>query len=297
MNHPNYRYICHYTLHHEHSADCLCHRIVRAGGALGGYIPGSITEKTKRLAEEGILFQDDAINLERYGFRDFQSARRPLEELRDIQTSLQRRVRLCARRRIPRLVGGVDVAYPEPDIGVAAYALVEALSGKLVWTTAVRRPVRFPYISTYLAFREIPILLELLDAVRSAGRIAEVLLVDGSGILHHRHAGIASHLGVAASMPTIGVSKKLLCGQVDIEGMEPGESRPVLCNGQRIGTAIRPTAGSRRPIFVSPGHRVDPAFSERLVRLLLIGRRLPEPLYWADRESRSRGRRRSGSRT
>ena len=82
--------------------------------------------------------------------------------------------------------------------GIAAYALVETASGQLVWSTTVRRRVVFPYITTYLSFREIPILLDLLDEVRSAGRMAEVLLVDGSGILHHRHAGIASHLGVVA---------------------------------------------------------------------------------------------------
>jgi hypothetical protein len=31
---------------------------------------------------------------------------------------------------------------------------------------------------------------------------------------------------------------------------------------------------------------VDLPFAERLVRRLLRGRRLPEPLYWADRLSR-----------
>jgi deoxyribonuclease V len=51
--------------------------------------------------------------------------------------------------------------------------------------------------------------------------------------------------------------------------------------------ALTPTRTSRRPIFVSPGHRVDLAFSEAVVRGLLRGRRLPEPLYWADRISRA----------
>jgi deoxyribonuclease V len=187
---------------------------------------------------------------------------------------------------MPLLVGGVDVAYPHPDVGVAAYAAVETATGRLAWSTTVRRRVAFPYISTYLSFREIPILLGLLDKVRTAGRMAEVLLVDGSGILHHRHAGVASHLGVVASTPTIGVTKKLLCGQVDLEGISPGESRPVVHEDRLIGVALRPTAGSRRPIFISPGHRVDLAFSERLVRQLLTGRRLPEPIYWADRLGR-----------
>ena len=110
---------------------------------------------------------------------------------------------------------------------MAAYALVETETGRLVWSATVRRRVAFPYISTYLSFREIPIYLDLLDEVRAAGRLSEVLLVDGSGILHHRHAGVASHLGVVASLPTVGVTKKLLCGRVDIEGMaraSPGRS-------------------------------------------------------------------------
>jgi deoxyribonuclease V len=133
---------------------------------------------------------------------------------------------------------------------------------------------------------ELPILLDLLDAARAAGRLAEIVLVDGSGILHPRHAGIASHFGVVADHPTIGVTKKLLCGQVDLKSLGPHESRPVIHACRPAGAAIRPTAGSRRPIFVSPGHRVNLAMSEAIVRRLLLGRRLPEPLYWADRLSR-----------
>jgi deoxyribonuclease V len=150
----------------------------------------------------------------------------------------------------------------------------------------VRRRVAFPYISTYLSFREMPILLDLLAEVRAAGRLAEVVLVDGSGILHHRHAGIASHLGVVASLATVGVTKKLLCGRVDMRDMAPGESRPVVHEDELTGVALRPTAGSLRPIFISPGHRMDVTSCEQLVRRLLTGRRLPEPIYWADRFSR-----------
>ena len=117
--------------------------------------------------------------------------------------------------------------------------------------------------------------------------MAEVLLVDGSGILHHRHAGIASHLGVVASMPDDRRDQEAALRQVDIEGMAPGESRPVVHEDQLIGVALRPTAGSRRPIFISPGHRVDVPFCERAGPPVAHGRRLPEPLYWADRLSKA----------
>jgi deoxyribonuclease V len=280
------RWIGHFALHHQHDAACPCHRILRAGGELGAYIAGSIDAKRRRLAAEGVAVRQGVVDLDRFGFRPFESDR-PLERLRAVQERIQAHIIVRPRRRIPKLVGGVDCAYPSPDEGVAAYALVEAETGRLVWSATIRRPVLFPYISTYLSFREIPLYLDLLDEVRVAGRLGEVLLVDGSGILHHRRAGIASHLGVAASIPTIGVTKKLLCGRVDIGDMAPGESRPVIHDDRLLGVALRPTAGSLRPIFISPGHRVDVSYSEQVVRHLLTGRRLPEPLYWADRLSRS----------
>jgi deoxyribonuclease V len=234
-----------------------------------------------------------SVELARFGFDGFVSDR-PLEKLQRVQEALVSSVTLRSRRRVPKLVGGVDVSYPNPDQGVAAYALVEAASGDLVWSMTIRRRVVFPYISTYLAFRELPILLDLVDEVRRAGRLAELVVVDGNGILHQRRAGIASHLGVVASLPTIGVTKKLLCGSVALEGLEPQESRPVVLDDRVIGLAIRATAGSRRPIFVSPGHRTNLRFAECAVRQLLRGRRLPEPLYWADRLSRRAARSRAG---
>ena len=280
------RWIGYYALHHDHDARCTCHRVLRAGGMLGAYIGGDAEAKARRLAAEGVEVRQGIVDLERFSFRDFVSDR-PLERLRKVQEAVRKQIIVRPRRRIPRLVGGVDVAYPRPGVGTAAYALVETATGRLVWSTTVRRPVVFPYITSYLSFREIPILLDLLDEVRAAGRLAEVVMVDGTGILHPRQAGIASHLGVTASLCTIGITKKLLYGRVDMKNLSPGESRPVWAAEDRLlGVALRPTAGSLRPIFISPGHRADVSYSEHLVRQLLMGRRLPEPIYWADRFSR-----------
>jgi deoxyribonuclease V len=279
------RWIGHDLLHHAHDAQCPCHRVVRAEGVLGPYIAGDSSAKARRLADEGVTVRQAIVDLKQYGFAQFTSDR-PLETMQRVQEALGAKVRLRPPRRALRWVGGVDVAYPNDGEGVAAYALVDAASGKLLWSTTLRRRVVFPYITSYLTFRELPIVLELLEKVRAAGQMPAALLVDGSGILHPRHAGLATHLGVVADLPTVGVTKKLLCGAVDLKDMKPLEHRPVVHEDRLIGVALRPTSGSQRPIFISPGHRMDVATAEQVVAQLLAGHRLPEPLYWADRLSR-----------
>lgn len=279
------RWVGHFALHHEGGEDCPCHRIVRAEGVLGGYAHGSLPTKKRLLRAEGIRLQQDRVSLEECGFTQFHSAR-PLLRLLRIQEGLSKKIKLRTWRKMPRRVGGVDVAYPNPREAQAAYALVDVETGRLEWSKTVRVPVRFPYITSFLSFRELPPLLTLLDEVRREGRLADVVMVDGSGILHPRRSGIAAHLGVAAGLPTVGVTKKLLCGQVDLTDLQAGEVRPVVDHEELLGLAIRATAGSRRPLFISPGHKTDLPFCEQLVRQLLRGRRLPEPLYWADHYSR-----------
>jgi len=279
------RWVGFFSTNHHHNESCPCHRIVRAGGKLGPYITGNLKEKIGKLRTEGVAVEKETVDLDDCGFDDF-TTKRPLRTLRRLQQELSARVSICHRKVIPEFVGGVDVSYPNRDEGVAAYALIDTASGEVAWSTTVRRRVRFPYITTFFSFRELPILLELIQKVRRAGRLSPVVMVDGSGILHECGAGIATHLGVTADLPTIGVTKSHLCGQVDIKDMAPQESRHILQQDRTTGVALRPTSGSRRPIFISPGHRTNLAYAERLVRQLLRGRRLPEPLYWADRLGR-----------
>ncbi len=261
------------------------HRIVRADGSLSPLPEPAAALRVLWLAKEGVEVGKGRVDLTRLRFCP-RGSECPLATLRSFQFVLAKKVRRSLRRRIPELVAGVDVSYRRQPWGQAAYALVETGSGRLVWSHTIRRRVEFPYITSYLSFRELPILLELLEAVRAEGRLAEVILVDGSGVLHPTGAGIASHLGVIGSVPTIGVTKKLLHGNVKLQGMKPGEARPVLVDGRPSGVALCPTSGTRRPVFLSPGHRVNLPYAEQLGRLLMFSRRLPAPVYWADRLSR-----------
>lgn len=67
-----------------------------------------------------------------------------------------------------------------------------------------------PYIPGFLAFREVDHLLALLERLRASRPelVPDVIFVDGNGVLHPRGFGLASHLGVLARIPTVGLRRK-----------------------------------------------------------------------------------------
>lgn len=269
-----------------------CYKVVHSDGRVGEYsAPGGTAAKIERLQAEGVPVEDGrVVNLRAHVFHTFETDR-PLQRLRELQEELAARVRVEPLPEEPGTVGGVDLSYPGPWEGVGAHVRIERATGRVLASRTMRRPVSFPYIPTYLAFRELPVLLPLLGQVRAEGDLADVLMVDGSGILHHRSAGIASHLGVLLDLPTIGVIKRLLYGRVDTREMSVKETRPVRDphTGATIGMAIK-TAERADPIYVSVGHRVDLDTAVRLV-LELSRRKLPEPIRLAHRRCTEAARR------
>jgi len=272
-----------------------CYKVVHSSGEVGNYsAPGGTAEKIRRLQADGIEVRDSRIvNLHKHLFTDFRSSQ-PLKRLRQLQEELSAAISLKPQGKL-KTVGGVDVSYGER--AVAAYALFNLEGKRLVDSETVAQEITFPYIPTYLAFRELPILQELLERVRAKGMMADVVMVDGNGILHPRHAGIASHLGVLLGIPTIGITKSLLCGEVDLREMEPGEARYVLLGGERVGAALKtsPRAG---PIYISPGNKVDLETAIEVTRAL-SSHKLPEPIRMAHELSHkatqaSKGKERGG---
>jgi len=256
-----------------------CYKVVHTDGEVGNYsAPGGTAEKVRRLRADGIEIRDGRIvNLYRYLFTDFKSSQ-PLKRLRRLQEEFSADLSLEPSSEEMKTVGGVDVSYGER--AVAAYVLFNLEERRLVDSETVAQEITFPYIPTYLAFRELPILQELLRKICEEGRLADVVMVDGNGILHPRHAGIASHLGVLLDTPTIGITKSLLCGEVDLKDMEVGEVRYIPLRGERVGAAVK-TSPRARPIYVSPGNKIDLDTAIR-VTLALSSHKLPEPIRMAD---------------
>jgi deoxyribonuclease V len=102
-----------------------------------------------------------------------------------------------------------------------------------------------------------------------------VLMLDGNGILHPRGIGIASHVGVLFDIPTIGVAKSLLCGEVRKDDLVKKGWAEIVYNGKPQGIAFN-SSGSAKQIYISPGHKLSLKTAFKIVRHL-TDYRIPEP--------------------
>jgi deoxyribonuclease V len=134
----------------------------------------------------------------------------------------------------------------------------------------------FPYIPGFLSFREGP---SAVKAIRALGKRPTLLFVDGCGINHPRRAGLASYIGVILGIPTVGISKNVLCGIFEAP-QKVGGASPLVAGGKKIGYVLKSMEGCR-PIVVAPGHMVSVDTSLVIASRFLRNRKLPEPCWLA----------------
>jgi deoxyribonuclease V len=199
-------------------------------------------------------------------------------EARDIQTQLARKLSFEFPGCEIKTVAGADISYSrltrELYAGVVLLKLSDFAVIERVWFGS---EVAFPYIPGLLSFREAP---SLLEAFRKLTKTPDVALFDGHGIAHPRGLGLASHIGLLLDIPTIGCAKENLVGQYDFVGEDVGDFSEIKFNSQAVGAALR-TRKNVKPIFVSPGHKMNLEKSLEIVLKFLNGFRIPEPVRLA----------------
>ncbi|XP_049996345.1 endonuclease V isoform X2 [Alexandromys fortis] len=182
-------------------------------------------------------------------------------------------------------VGGLDVSFVNGESSRACASLVVLSYPELevVYEDSHMVRLKAPYVSGFLAFREVPFLVELVQRLqeKEPDFMPQVLLVDGNGVLHQRGFGVACHLGVLTDLPCIGVAKKLL----QVDGLEN--------NSLHKEKALKSHDRSTKPLYVSVGHRISLEVAVRLTHHCCRFR-IPEPIRQADIRSREYIRRTLG---
>jgi len=203
-----------------------------------------------------------------------------LSKAAQAQEMISRRVSIARLGREPKRVIGLDISY-RGDYGYAAAVSIGYSSLEIEEVSTAEGRVGFPYIPGFLAFREAPLMLRAFLGLR---RREGVLMVNGHGLAHPRRCGIASHVGAVLRMPSIGVAKSLLYGELRREGGR----EYIVVDGVYVGLVVR---RGGRGIYITIGNMVDIEDLEAIAARMLGGSwSMPLPIYWADRISRERSR-------
>ena len=204
------------------------------------------------------------------------SPREGIDHQRELRGLVSRR---WDGRRVGR-VAGADVHFPSKGRVRAAIVVCGFPGLEPIDSSVYEGACTFPYVPGLLSFREIPPLVEAWRALRKR---PDLILCDGQGIAHPRGAGLASHLGLALEMPTIGCAKSPLYGTFELPADEKGSRSPIKDRrGRTIGTVLR-SRDSTRPLYVSVGHMIDLRRAVETVLACTPRFRIPEPLRAAHR--------------
>jgi deoxyribonuclease V len=198
------------------------------------------------------------------------------KEARKLQEDLRACVYLQPLGQEPQTIAGVDVSMNRfSNVLYAGWTVLSYPDFIEIDRALAETTTKFPYVAGFLSFREIRALLEAWDKLKTK---PDVTMVDGQGIAHPRHLGIATHLGLALDIPTFGCAKSLLYGV----GEEPGEEAGSISymhdpkDREIIGAYLR-TKDRVKPVIISPGNKITLDESLDIARTCARGYRIPEP--------------------
>ncbi len=173
-----------------------------------------------------------------------------------------------------RYIAGVDISVRRNEKAASAsVVLLDYPELTVREISTVCSEVSFPYLPGLLSFRELPLLLEAFERLLTP---PDLVIVDGQGIAHPRRFGLASHLGLFLDIPAIGCAKSRLCGDYPEPPSMPGDYVYLTDKSETIGAVLR-TKTRVKPLFISPGHRINVENAVKWIMNCCRGYRLPEP--------------------
>lgn len=191
------------------------------------------------------------------------------EKLKEKQIKLAKKVIVKDSFEKLEIIGGVDCAFSSDNV-VVAIVVYDCRTMEVKEKAFAVARANMPYIAGFLAYREaFAAALHRLQRLQAP----DVMILDGNGILHPRRFGLASHMGVAFDIASIGIAKQLLVGEV--------KGNVVYIDKEARG-AVVVTREKSKPVYISPGHKISLKTSVEIVKSCMrFPHKLPEPLHLA----------------
>jgi deoxyribonuclease V len=175
------------------------------------------------------------------------------------------------------LIGGVSIRQPDPNTVLAAIAVLDVQTMKLVESVTATTKSKFQYVSGLRAFQAGPAILAAFDKL---GMRPDLVLWDGHGMAHPRRCGLASHLGILLNVPSVGIAEELVYGTCNVVELPQARGSHLPVRDPEDGTVIAAAVRTRsdvRPIYASVGHRVSLESAINIALQCTPRYRMPEP--------------------
>ncbi len=206
-----------------------------------------------------------------------------IDEAIRIQETLREQIILKKTFSELRYIGGGDVGYSEnKNLLLGAIAVFSFPEMEMLDFATACGKIPFPYIPGFLSFREGPILIKAFKELKIK---PDLMIFEGQGIAHPREFGLASHLGLWLDLPSIGCTKTPLLNSRISPGTSKGSYKSILKERKEVGAVLRTREGVK-PVFISPGHRIDFLTAIQIILSTCPKFRIPEPLRQAHQLSR-----------
>lgn len=200
-----------------------------------------------------------------------------LIELKREQQKLARKIVLTDTFTTIATIGGIVCTVIDNTKILATVVVCDFPSYELKEKASFILHDPLPYKPEFIAYREMPAMIEAYNLLQED---PDLLLVQGSGILHSRRCGIASHLGLALNIPTIGVTEFLPVGMI--------EKGNIILDNQVAGFEIK-TREYANPLYISPGHHISLGSVLHLIsQTIKTPHKMPEPLHLAQKIARKK---------
>ena len=160
-----------------------------------------------------------------------------------------------------KYIGGVSQISLEKEV-ISGIVICD-LHFKIIDRAIGRFLTDYPYVPGKLVYREGP---AVILAFKNLKIRPDVLLLPCSGICHPEFRGMAYVIGNLLNLPTVGVTKRLLCGE--------SRENKIFYNGKQVGWKLK-------NIYISPGYKISLNESLEIVKFSMRSHRLPEPIYLA----------------
>jgi len=191
------------------------------------------------------------------------------EKLKEEQLKLAKKVIVRDSFDKLELVGGADCAFSSENV-VAAIVVCDYKTMDVREKAFAVAKANMPYIAGFLAYREGAAISEAYSKLQQK---PDVMIFGGNGILHPRRFGLASHMGVAFDIASIGIAKQLLVGE---------EKGNVVYIDKEARAAAVVTREKSKPVYISLGHKISLKTSAEIVKKCMkFPHKLPEPLHLA----------------